>query len=139
VSAPGGTGAPGRPRRRSCRRCGGELERLHRTPADRFVDVLYRVHRYRCCNAACGWEGILHAPKRRPAGRRRLLGTPAWVWLLALLLSLALGALLLGLPGGPPKPQAPPPARRTRRSAREASPRAGAAAARAGAEAHSRA
>jgi len=43
---------------RQCPRCGGELHRVHRTPADRLLSHIVHVHRYRCTNPRCGWQGL---------------------------------------------------------------------------------
>jgi hypothetical protein len=33
--------------------------RIHRRLDDRLISVLCEVHRYRCNNSGCLWEGIL--------------------------------------------------------------------------------
>lgn len=40
---------------------------MHRHLGDRVVAILQKVHRYRCGNSACGWEGIISRPALRPA------------------------------------------------------------------------
>jgi hypothetical protein len=65
-----------------CPGCGGPLERVHRHPLDRFLSAFRSLHRYRCCDPACGWEGVV--------GREEQLGpaapAPGWrgraLWLL---------------------------------------------------------
>jgi len=42
-----------------CPLCGGVVERVHRHAADRFFALFRRLHRYRCTEAACAWEGIV--------------------------------------------------------------------------------
>ena len=42
-----------------CPLCGGEVDRVHRHPVDRLFSVLRSVHRYKCRDEACGWEGIV--------------------------------------------------------------------------------
>lgn len=42
-----------------CPQCGGALELIHRQPIDRLVSFFSPVHRYRCIEPACGWEGLL--------------------------------------------------------------------------------
>jgi len=41
-----------------CPRCGGELHRIHRTPADKLFSRIVDVHRYRCTNPRCDWQGL---------------------------------------------------------------------------------
>jgi predicted RNA-binding Zn-ribbon protein involved in translation (DUF1610 family) len=54
----------------ACPECGQEVHRIHRHLRDRMMSLGLRVHRYRCTNAACGWEGVVSMP-RPPAGRRK--------------------------------------------------------------------
>ncbi|MDE2371113.1 MAG: hypothetical protein KGN16_19240 [Burkholderiales bacterium] len=42
-----------------CPSCGLPLKRLHRHPLDRWISVFRSVHRYRCSDPACGWEGVV--------------------------------------------------------------------------------
>lgn len=42
-----------------CPECGSFLERQHRNALDRWVSLFRSVHRYRCSNGSCGWEGVL--------------------------------------------------------------------------------
>jgi hypothetical protein len=42
-----------------CPACGSPLERLHRHALDRWVSLFRAVHRYRCTDPACAWEGVL--------------------------------------------------------------------------------
>ncbi|MDP1899547.1 MAG: MYXO-CTERM sorting domain-containing protein [Rubrivivax sp.] len=42
-----------------CPACGGKLERLHRNALDRWVSLFRSVHRYRCAEPDCAWEGVL--------------------------------------------------------------------------------
>lgn len=42
-----------------CPDCGSSLERVHRDAIDRWVSLFRSVHRYRCTDPACGWEGLL--------------------------------------------------------------------------------
>ena len=60
-----------------CPACGGELTRVHRHALDRWVSLFRSVHRYRCLDPGCGWEGVLGrdadtvpAPATAKAGRR---------------------------------------------------------------------
>jgi hypothetical protein len=72
---------------RQCPTCGWDLRRIHRLPEDRLLRGAEAVHRFRCTNPACKWEGTRPAsrPHRRSvrgewvAGRGRALA-----WLLAL-------------------------------------------------------
>lgn len=47
------------PRVHVCPLCGGQVDRVHRHLGDRVVGLFGSVHRYRCLDAACGWEGIV--------------------------------------------------------------------------------
>ncbi len=42
-----------------CPGCGALVERVHRHPLDRFVSMFESVHRYRCTDPQCGWEGVV--------------------------------------------------------------------------------
>ena len=66
--------------------------RLHRNALDRWLSVFYSVHRYRCTDAACGWEGVVG---REPAGPA---AAPAWHGQLAWLL----GGVALAMVGMSP-------------------------------------
>lgn len=48
-----------------CPACGSPLVRLHRHALDRWISVFRSVHRYRCTDASCAWEGLVG---REPAG-----------------------------------------------------------------------
>ena len=50
------------------------MSRVHRHLRDRLMSVVLRVHRYRCNDAECGWEGIVSIP-RPPSTPRNWL---AW-------------------------------------------------------------
>jgi hypothetical protein len=43
-----------------CPRCGGPLQREHRSSLDRVVSKVWLTHgrRYRCAKAGCGWTGL---------------------------------------------------------------------------------
>jgi predicted RNA-binding Zn-ribbon protein involved in translation (DUF1610 family) len=42
-----------------CPRCGStELYRVHRKTTDRIFGAGMKLHRYRCKDPACGWEGL---------------------------------------------------------------------------------
>jgi hypothetical protein len=43
-----------------CPVCRNVVERVHRHPLERFISVFYLIHRYRCVQPDCGWEGTLH-------------------------------------------------------------------------------
>jgi hypothetical protein len=44
---------------RHCPACSAPLDRVHRHAVDRWVSLFRSVHRYRCIDPACGWEGVL--------------------------------------------------------------------------------
>jgi hypothetical protein len=52
-----------------CPKCGGsEFSRIHRTRRDRFFGIGMNLHRYRCKNPDCSWEGlaqVFHSDYRR--------------------------------------------------------------------------
>ena len=57
--------------RRRCPQCAEPLIRIHRTAMDRFLSLMAPVHRYRCYNFNCNWEGVLQvAPGALPRPRR---------------------------------------------------------------------
>jgi len=91
-----------------CPACGSPLLRLHRHALHRWVSVFLSVHRYRCTDAACGWEGVVG---REQAGPPRA-EAPTWHGRLAWLLggvALAMAAMmpvLLATQGGPTAKQA---------------------------------
>jgi hypothetical protein len=87
-----------RPAIEACPRCRGPVRRAHRHAADHLLKVFYPVKRYRCRDKQCGWVGLLHTRRaRRPGGRgSRFLGTPLWLWALALAAALVLGFVLVG-------------------------------------------
>ncbi|MBI5257178.1 MAG: hypothetical protein HY855_11815 [Burkholderiales bacterium] len=42
-----------------CPDCGAALVRVHRHVVDRWVSLFRSVHRYRCTNPGCEWQGLL--------------------------------------------------------------------------------
>src|SRR5574340_791611 len=60
-----------------CPGCGGPVERQHRHAADRFFSIFVSLHRYRCLDSQCGWQGIVGRerapPPAAPNWRSRLL------------------------------------------------------------------
>jgi hypothetical protein len=58
----------------ACPQCGGEVSRVHRHLRDRALSFVLRIHRYRCGDPQCGWEGVVSVP-RPPSPRRKWL---AW-------------------------------------------------------------
>ncbi|WP_284617919.1 PEP-CTERM sorting domain-containing protein [Aquabacterium humicola] len=75
-----------------CPDCGGPIERLHRHALDRWASVFRSVHRYRCLDAACAWEGLVGrlplaaaaaTPPVRASWRARLVWLAAGVVLTA--------------------------------------------------------
>lgn len=79
-----------------CPQCGHQVERVHRHLGDRVVAVLERVHRYRCLNGQCGWEGIISLPSASPA----LSDTPPITWKLRMLWLLVGAAIAMCAVGG---------------------------------------
>lgn len=79
-----------------CPECGHEVERVHRHLGDRVVAILERIHRYRCLNAACGWEGIISLPSAAPAAS----DAPPITWKLRLLWLLVGAAIALSAVAG---------------------------------------
>lgn len=57
-----------------CPDCGTALMRIRRRPSDRVISVLCEVHRYRCTNSGCLWEGILRQePEKRWTTHRKII------------------------------------------------------------------
>lgn len=48
--------------RHECPQCGGPTSRIRRLAEDRVARIAAPLWRYRCTNAACGWEGLLVSP-----------------------------------------------------------------------------
>lgn len=69
---------------RHCPSCGAPLDRVHRHVVDRWISLFRSVHRYRCVDPACGWEGVL--------GRDRVGAADEMRWP-ALLIAFAAGVL----------------------------------------------
>ncbi|WP_211162942.1 hypothetical protein [Aromatoleum diolicum] len=54
---------------RSCPRCNGSVYRVPRRFVDLLVSALMPVHRYRCDEMGCNWEGNLRATRQSvPSG-----------------------------------------------------------------------
>ena len=68
------------------------MDLVHRKSLDRVVSAFYKVRRYECRNAPCGWEGVLRSTHRRAGESGK--GMKPWMWLLVIALSLA-GALAM--------------------------------------------
>jgi len=82
-----------------CPDCGGPLRQVHRRAFDRLVTLFYRVHRYRCSNADCGWEGLLRSQRHKAKKKQ-----PQWyVWVVLVLLGVAIGWVLVERLSTPPK------------------------------------
>lgn len=66
-----------------CPDCGGPIERLHRHALDRWASAFRSVHRYRCLNEKCGWEGLVgRLPRAVPpstTARMPWAGRLAWL------------------------------------------------------------
>jgi predicted RNA-binding Zn-ribbon protein involved in translation (DUF1610 family) len=54
----------------ACPQCGANVWRVHRQLSDRVASLFRNVHRYRCREVDCGWEGTIARPPRRTAARR---------------------------------------------------------------------
>jgi hypothetical protein len=50
-------------RARACPECGAKVWRVHRHLGDRVVSLFRNVHRYRCRDVECGWEGTVPRPQ----------------------------------------------------------------------------
>jgi hypothetical protein len=68
------------------------VDLVHRRSVDRIVSAFYKVRRYRCRGAACGWTGVLRSTHglSGKAGK----GMKFWVWAIVIAVSLA-GALAM--------------------------------------------
>lgn len=90
-----------------CPACGSPLVRLHRHALDRWISVFRSVHRYRCTDATCGWEGVVG---REPTGAQPALAL-TWFARLAWLLGgvvLAVAAMTPVLLANRARPAAKP-------------------------------
>jgi predicted RNA-binding Zn-ribbon protein involved in translation (DUF1610 family) len=56
----------------ACPQCGEKVWRVHRHFGDRLASLFQNVHRYRCRDINCGWEGTVATPSALHAGDRRL-------------------------------------------------------------------
>lgn len=54
----------------ACPQCGSELWRVHRLRSDRWLSLLRNIHRYRCRDLACRWEGTIPRSARRRSAPR---------------------------------------------------------------------
>lgn len=79
--------------RRTCPRCGGTTDLIHRRRLDRIVSAIREVRRYQCRNPACRWEGLLPSHARGDARHRPMT---AWMWALVLVVSIAVAIALIG-------------------------------------------
>jgi len=61
-----------------CPLCGGVVERVHRHPADRFFALFRTLHRYRCTESGCEWEGIVSDDELREDGGRLVQVPTGW-------------------------------------------------------------
>jgi len=52
---------------RRCPRCGDDAVRVPRRFVDRVISLFGQVHRYRCDNPACGWEGNVRVKGSAPS------------------------------------------------------------------------
>jgi hypothetical protein len=77
-----------------CPACGSPLLRLHRHALHRWVSFFLSVHRYRCTDAACGWEGVVGRERADPASAT----SPTWHGRLAWLM----GGVALAMAGMAP-------------------------------------
>jgi hypothetical protein len=65
-----------------CPGCGGPLERVHRHALDRFVSTFRSVHRYRCTDPQCGWEGVVGRESAGVTAAALMTWRSRLVWLL---------------------------------------------------------
>jgi hypothetical protein len=82
-----------------CPDCGSPLKQIHRRSFDRLITQFYPIHRYRCSNANCRWEGLLHSGSHKGPKRK-----PQWLtWVLIALLGVAVGVALFEHLSTPPE------------------------------------
>ena len=55
----------------ACPVCAGSLQRVPRNVLDRVWSWFAPVHRYRCAEMGCDWEGCLRVGRRSPAAETR--------------------------------------------------------------------
>lgn len=53
----------------ACPECGQNVSRVHRHLRDHVMSLVLRVHRYRCANPQCKWEGVVSIPPPPPTPR----------------------------------------------------------------------
>lgn len=82
-----------------CPVCGSPLKQTHRRAVDRLISQFYRVHRYRCPNTECKWEGLLHSKRHKAKNRK----PQWWAWVLIVILGVAIGVALFEHFSTPPK------------------------------------
>jgi hypothetical protein len=75
----------------NCPKCGSPLKQVHRRFIDRLISQFYRVHRYRCLNSECRWEGILHSRRHKTQEKQ----VKWWLWALVVLVGIAIGLILV--------------------------------------------
>lgn len=80
----------------ACPECGAAVSRVHRHLGDRLIGLFQSVHRYRCTNPGCGWEGIVS----RPSLPALAGGGSATSWSARLLWMTVGAALALAVVGG---------------------------------------
>ena len=56
----------------ACPRCHERLLRVRRRPIDRIVSVFQTVHRFRCYNSTCQWEGTRSLRQLRRRSRKQI-------------------------------------------------------------------
>ena len=80
----------------ACPQCGAKVWRVHRHLSDRLASLFHNVHRYRCRDVSCGWEGTVPRPPTQHAGARGLAVLrsvdPKWI-------VLGLAAAVIGVVG----------------------------------------
>jgi hypothetical protein len=78
---------------KTCPECGGDLRRVHRHATDRLASMVETMHRYRCSNGECAWEGLL--PHRHRRARKSDSRAREWLIVLAAAAIIALGVVYM--------------------------------------------
>ena len=71
-----------------CPKCGCEVVRIHRNWIDHVIDEFVPVHRYRCSNASCLWEGRCRSSTRDRARSKWFYGAIALLVVLGLFVAI---------------------------------------------------
>jgi hypothetical protein len=104
---------PSHPDGAHCPGCGAPLERVHRHALDRFVSMFRSVHRYRCIDPKCNWEGVVGREDVTASLQATLNWRSRLLWMMGGVVLATSGMLAARMVGGTrvaSRPAAPAPA-----------------------------